>query len=1120
MNSFKIYSLMLVIIILIYGCTDSYDSSDNLRSIPAIVIGADICQHNVSRVSDSGFADGDCMGVYVVDYEDSQPGTLMSEGNRANNLSFTYSEGNNSWVSPYDVYWKDNNTPVDVYGYYPYNSGLYDVNKYRFEVSSDQSIAGSEGKMGNYEASDFLWAKAVKAEPGTSVINLYYSHLMAGMSVSLKAGSGFSDSEWDGLEKQVMVCNLTRIASIDLSMGKVVATGNPDKHIIMASGTDAYRAVVVPQTVSAGKPIICINIAGSDYFFQKDDSFVLNGGKLHKFTIQVDKRSESGSYVLSLIDENITEWENDEVSHSFESNAYVVVHCPVAGSLKASLETAGHDYNTMRNLKLTGEITTEDFYFMRDEMSALEALNLKNVKLRKCKISDERVGTGNTFNAIEMDNVIPDEAFKDKLTLKNFVFPDSITRIGKEAFYNTTWTGDVIIPEGITHIGSAAFYQIVATNSLVLPNSLEYIGESAFERNKFDSELKLPARLKHVGDNAFYSYDSRLHGSFRIPENLVYWGKYAFGFEHSGLTCEELVIPQGISSVYEGAAYCMKAKRIVLHDGITQIFSHAFAGGNIEGELYLPPSVRIIGSFAFSEGKFTGNLKLPEKLLFLGNGAFSGCSHISGSLDIPESIEAIENECFMNCSSLESVSIPEYVTFIGDNAFANCTGLKSITCDAKEPPLLGSDVFMNINKDEVNLYVPEESVDAYSNAAGWKDFYSVSVSYELECGLKDVYTLRAGTDRTFIVNSQGPWEIVSKPDWCTLTATESDNNKTLVTLSVTPLAKGTGDRFGEIVFKLKDKDYSVTRKINQYDYDDEGTEFCLQTASKGKGVQIFLLGDGFDAQDIVEGRYIEAMRTQMENFFSIEPFHTYRDYFTVYTAITESPEKGIGSVVTVRETRFGTNYDNSYTLFTDYDKVRKFVLDSSSLITEDNIHDALIVLVTNSDEFGGMTEIWDDGSFISICPLSKEEAPHDARSIILHEAGGHGFAKLGEEEITHYDFITTCCCPICKDYTRFLDAKSRGWYQNLSLSGKMSDLPWAHLIYDPRFSDDVDVYEGGYNHARAVYRSEYSSIMGNYEPHFSAISRETIVRRILEIAGEEFDFETFATIDVQSRTEL
>jgi hypothetical protein len=91
--------------------------------------------------------------------------------------------------------------------------------------------------------------------------------------------------------------------------------------------------------------------------------------------------------------------------------------------------------------------------------------------------------------------------------------------------------------------------------------------------------------------------------------------------------------------------------------------------------------------------------------------------------------------------------------------------------------------------------------------------------------------------------------------------------------------------------------------------------------------------------------------------------------------------------------------------------------------------------------------------------------------------------------------------------------KARGWYENLSLSGNIHDVPWSHFIFDPKYSNVVDIYEGGYFHTRGVFRSESNSCMNNNIPYYSAISRQAIVERIMEYAGEEFDLEKFYAND-------
>lgn len=157
---------------------------------------------------------------------------------------------------------------------------------------------------------------------------------------------------------------------------------------------------------------------------------------------------------------------------------------------------------------------------------------------------------------------------------------------------------------------------------------------------------------------------------------------------------------------------------------------------------------------------------------------------------------------------------------------------------------------------------------------------------------------------------------------------------------------------------------------------------------------------------------------------------------------------------------------------------------------------------------------------IACCPVSTDAYPYDFRGIIQHEAGGHGFGKLGDEYIYHNAFIQNCSCTCCDHPKGENDLnsaygifKSLGWYKNLSLTSDATQVPWAHLIYNPKYSDYVDMFEGGYMHSRGIYRSEATSCMNNNIPYYSTISRQAIVERIMEYAGETFTLEKFYALD-------
>lgn len=143
----SLFCLLAMVAATLCGCSDSIFDDEAQNDGGSIRLAADIEQLAVMRVNDCGFCDGDMMGVYVVDYEGGNPGTLKLKGNRGDNVRYTFDEAANKWTGAYELYWKDGHTPVDVYGYYPF-AAPESIEDYQFEVQKDHSKASSSDEMG------------------------------------------------------------------------------------------------------------------------------------------------------------------------------------------------------------------------------------------------------------------------------------------------------------------------------------------------------------------------------------------------------------------------------------------------------------------------------------------------------------------------------------------------------------------------------------------------------------------------------------------------------------------------------------------------------------------------------------------------------------------------------------------------------------------------------------------------------------------------------------------------------------------------------------------------------------------------------------------------------------
>lgn len=1057
-----------------------------------ISLAGDITQLSVTRASDNGFAAGDQVGIWAVNYEEDTPGTLQLKDNQATNVRFTFD--GTSWSSDYDIYYKDKNTKVDIYGVYPYSSAISSIEEWPFEVQEDQSTVSAHGVMGGYEASDFLWAKREAVTPSPSTVQLLFQHKMSCVVVTLEEGTGFEAGEFAGLSQSVLINNVKRNATINLSTGEVTATGAvPARSTVPTEYENGFRAIVVPQTVSSACSLFSITLGGVAYTYNQGSAFTYQTGKQHNFTVTVNKKTDGGYDVT--VQTSISAWTNDNSSHEFVANEYVVVNVETPGTLGETLVAAGKNPDAIKFLKVLGSVNADDFYFMRDNMAILQGVNMQETTLES--------------------GSIPEQAFGGKTTLNRFVFPDgfhnnSVVDIQRNAFSGTLLSGALIIPDSVNSIGDSAFSG-TKISSLQLSNELTFIGNGAFDRcSGLTGQLLLPNGLKMIGDSAFGGC-SNLSGTLQLPSSLEHIGRSAF--YGCGGFVGELTIPDLIETIEYGSfSMCGGFTALKLSKNLKAIRSQAFGYSNIKGELVLPQSLVSISSSAFERNSFS-HVIFPDSILEIGEFAFRDNTRLSGTIKIPLGVTIIEREAFSGCPNIDSITIPSEIALIGKGAFAGCTNVSSILSYASMPPYTASNAFQGVSKSSCRVEVPESSVSGYIYASGWNEFQHISAHHDFVINRRSFSTLNREESILLHIYAEAgaSWSVESKPNWVSVSPS-SGIGKRDVTLTVSALASGSGDRTGEVVFLLDGKEYRCTLTVEQYDYAyGDGSVLSELIHSHGSGIPLVFLGDCYDAADIASGSYLSDIEEAINYFFDIEPYRTYKDYFDAYVVFGKSEDSGVGSVDTIRESKFGTQYsltggtlENNGSIAFEYAKKAKADIDLTK---------SLVVVVLNSYDYGGVTYMWNDGSAIALCPKSADPYPYDFRGLVQHEAGGHGFGKLADEYIYTNAFIQACGCPN-PHLSEFLAAKANGWYKNLSETSDRDAVPWSHLMYHSTYANSVDIYEGGYFHTRGIFRSEPNSCMNNNIPYYSAISRQAIVERIMEYAGVPFNLDDFYANDV------
>lgn len=289
------------------GC--SQDSTSSTPEKRPILIKGTI--NDLSRATDSGFENGDAVGIYVVDYVDNiTPGILAPQDNHATNVKHLYNNKDNSWstASNNPLYWKDENTPIDIYGYYPYTSeNPASVENYPFTIKTDQTTLKDNTTLSGYEDSDFLWAKTTGATPQEAPVLLTFSHIMSKVVITLIGGAGFEEGLPDSGISVKLVGSQTS-ATIDLTTGEVTAmTANQPQSISMLKDGTSYKAIVVPQSID--QEISLVEVSIGDELFIYSGTYTFCPNKQHNLTLTLNRTLTKGEILLSS--NNVIPWTED-----------------------------------------------------------------------------------------------------------------------------------------------------------------------------------------------------------------------------------------------------------------------------------------------------------------------------------------------------------------------------------------------------------------------------------------------------------------------------------------------------------------------------------------------------------------------------------------------------------------------------------------------------------------------------------------------------------------------------------------------------------------------------------------------------------------------------------------
>lgn len=636
----------------------------------------------------------------------------------------------------------------------------------------------------------------------------------------------------------------------------------------------------------------------------------------------------------------------------------------------------------------------------------------------------------------------------------------------------TDGLGKIVFDGLLTRINPGAFSSSPKElTNIYMPNSVEYIGADAFADCKQLKSVMLPSALKQLdsyafrgctsiegfyGNENFHSEDNKcLFFEQNNPYLPINWnGKWICGFAGHGLS--EYTIP----------------------DGVVGIENYAFEAKTNLRSVTIPGSVVHVGSYAFYECRnleavYGPNVSEDNRAFVYDNefGPLIARKKMPANYHIPDNATSIGYQAFTGCSQVKSITMGDQITEIGGYAFSGCPNLKKVVLSANCKTIGDRDGMY----PGYNPFLASNIEVIYCRALTPPLYYDEQMS--------DFPNLK------FYVPEQSLAVYQNNAGW-------SLYRKYFV-----------GYKYDD----LPENDTYISS-----DYSKNGVVTTLQTATKGDGIDIVLMGDAYSDRQIADGTYKADMENLYNSLFTEEPYKSFKDHFNVYYINVVSATEGYEYGNTALDGYFGDGTlvgGNDNAVF-DY---------ALKAISEEEMDEALLIVAMNSNNYAGTCYMYypetnaDYGKGVSVSYFPRGGESTTFAQLLHHEACGHGFAKLADE----YAYEDMGTAP--NDYVSQIKEQQTnwGWWKNVDFTNNPLETRWSHFINDTRYANEgLGAYEGGLTYWNGVWRPTENSIMNTNTGGFNAPSREAIYYRIHKLAyGDswEYDYEEFVEWDAKNR---
>lgn len=340
---------------------------------------------------------------------------------------------------------------------------------------------------------------------------------------------------------------------------------------------------------------------------------------------------------------------------------------------------------------------------------------------------------------------IPSSTFQGCSSLAKVRFEGAVTSIDAMAFLNAK-VSDIVLPESLTSIGQMAFSGSALKGDLVLPTAIKTVGVQAFANNNELTSVAIPAATKTIGDGAFMGCTSIKNFTVDAAnENFAGDAATQMIASKDGKTliawapASETKEFNGFTALRPYAAYkCANLTSAVL-DNCTEWGDYSLYGTNI-AEMAVRGNV---GRYVLADDASLKTLTVSGSEVPFG--IAKGCAALA-TVNFTDKVTIVKQDAFAGCTSLKEIDLGTILAILEADCFKG-SAIEKITVAAANPAGMAEGVFND--GDKITVVVPNELVETYKNAAGWK-YLTIVGDENLAVGPKDMGMPRgiyyAGTD--------------------------------------------------------------------------------------------------------------------------------------------------------------------------------------------------------------------------------------------------------------------------------------------------------------------------------------------------------------------------------------